>query len=71
MLARDKTWVKHNEIQLTKNKMYLNNQKMKNYPPSSKRARIEFHPEVDPFFGYGIQWFPILGILIPSVHYFI
>ena len=25
---------KYNEIQLTKNKMDLNNRKMKNYPPS-------------------------------------
>ena len=29
-----KKWKKYNEIQLTKNKMDLNNQKMTNHPPS-------------------------------------
>ena len=29
-----KKWKKQNEIQLTKNKMNLNNQKMTNHPPS-------------------------------------
>ena len=29
-----KKWKKYNEIQLTKNKMDLNNRKMKNHPPS-------------------------------------
>ena len=29
-----KVWKKHNEIQLTKNKTDLNNQKMTNHPPS-------------------------------------
>ena len=29
-----KKWKKYNEIQLTKNKMYLNIRKMTNHPPS-------------------------------------
>ena len=29
-----KKWKKYNEIQLTKNKMDLNNRKMTNHPPS-------------------------------------
>ena len=29
-----KKWKKYNEIQLTKNKMDLNNRKMKDHPPS-------------------------------------
>ena len=29
-----KKWKKYNELQLTKNKMDLNNQKMTNHPPS-------------------------------------
>ena len=31
---------KHNETQLTKNKMDLNNRKIKNYPPSPMNSRI-------------------------------
>ena len=34
MVIFDTKWKKYNEIQLKKNKMDLNNQKMKNYPPS-------------------------------------
>ena len=30
-----KKWKKYNEIQLTKNKMDLNNRKMKKHPPST------------------------------------
>ena len=29
-----KIWKKYNEIQVTKNKMELNNREMKNHPPS-------------------------------------
>ena len=32
-----KKWKKYNEIQLTKNKMDLNNQKMTNHPPSPEK----------------------------------
>ena len=37
-----KKWKNNNEIQLTKNKMDLNNQKMTNHPPSpvSERNKI-------------------------------
>ena len=34
MLFFLKIWKKHKEIQLTKNKMDLNNRKNKNHPPS-------------------------------------
>ena len=44
MVIFDKKWKKYNEIQLTKNKMDLNNQKMKNHPPSpvviSSRSKV-------------------------------
>ena len=33
-------WKKYNEIQLTKNKMDLNNQKMKNHPPSPEQSFV-------------------------------
>ena len=33
-----KKWKKYNEIQLTKNKMDLNNRKMTNHPPSPDRT---------------------------------
>ena len=32
-----KKWKKYNEIQLTKNKIDLNNRKMTNHPPSQDR----------------------------------
>ena len=32
MVVFYKTWKKYNKIQLTKNKMYLNNRKMTNHP---------------------------------------
>ena len=35
-----KKWEKHNKIQLTKNKMDLNNQKMTNHPPSTDGTEI-------------------------------
>ena len=34
MLVFYKRWEKYNEIQLTKNKIYLNNRKIKNHSPS-------------------------------------
>ena len=34
MVVFYKLWKKHNEIKLTKNKMELNNRKIKNHPPS-------------------------------------
>ena len=34
MVIFDEKWKKYNEIQLTKNKMYLNIRKMTNHPPS-------------------------------------
>ena len=34
MVVFDEKWKKYNEIQLTKNKMDLNNRKMNNHPPS-------------------------------------
>ena len=37
MVIVHKKWKKYNEIQLTKNKMDLNNQKMTNHPPSPGR----------------------------------
>ena len=37
ILIFDKKWKKYNEIQLTINKMGLNNRKMKNYKPSPIR----------------------------------
>ena len=36
-----KRWKKYNDIQLTKNKMDLNNQKMKNHPSSHKRNECD------------------------------
>ena len=45
MLVLYKKWNEHNEIQLTKNKMNLNNQKWKIiHPPPSE----ESHPVTDP-----------------------
>ena len=45
MLVLYKRWKKHNEIQLTKNKMDLNNRKLKIiHPPPSE----ESHPVTDP-----------------------
>ena len=35
-----KIWKKYDEIQLTKNKMDLNNRKMTNHPPSPERRKI-------------------------------
>ena len=35
-----KKWKKYNEIQLTKNKMDLNNRKMTNHPPSPSKKRF-------------------------------
>ena len=35
-----KIWKMYDEIQLTKNKMDLNNRKMTNHPPSSERRKI-------------------------------
>ena len=35
-----KKWKKYNEIQLTKNKMDLNNRKMTNHPPSPYKDNI-------------------------------
>ena len=37
-----KKWKNYNEIQLTKNKMDLNRQKMTNYPPSHELLRQIF-----------------------------
>ena len=38
-----KKWKKYNEIQLTKNKMDLNNRKMTNHPPSPDATdRVEW-----------------------------
>ena len=34
MVTYYKKWKKYNEVKLTKNKMDLNNRKMKNHPPS-------------------------------------
>ena len=34
-----KKWKKNNEIQLTKNKMDLNNRKITNHPPSPERKK--------------------------------
>ena len=36
-----KKWKKYNEIQLTKNKMDLNNRKMTNHPPSPDKETNE------------------------------
>ena len=38
-----KIWKKHNEIQLTKNKMDLNNRKMTNHPPCPVGEKIRYH----------------------------
>ena len=35
-----KKWKKYNEIQLTKNKMDLNNRKMTNHPPSPGTNKV-------------------------------
>ena len=45
MLVLYKRWKKHNEIQLTKNKMDLNNRKLKIIHPSPSE---ESHPVTDP-----------------------
>ena len=33
-------WKKYNKIQLTKNKIDLNNRKMKNHPPTTRTADV-------------------------------
>ena len=43
-----KKWEKYNEIQFTKNKMYLNNQKMTNHHVfKSKMKNIKAQPEFE------------------------
>ena len=37
-----KKWKKNNEIQLTKNKMDLNNRKITNHPPRKKASTIQY-----------------------------
>ena len=47
-----KVWKKFNEIQLTKNKMHMNNRQMKNHPPSPTLQTETKHPNgvsVNPF----------------------
>ena len=39
-----KKWKKYNEIQLPKNKLDLNNRKMKNHPPSPVSGKCNFCP---------------------------
>ena len=38
-----KKWKKYNEIQLTNNKMDLNNQKIKNHPSSPEQTSVKTH----------------------------
>ena len=46
MVISYKKWKKHNKIQLTKNKMELNNRKMTNHPPSPASNTTEFREYV-------------------------
>ena len=45
LLVFDKIWKKYNEIQLTKNKMDLNNRKIKKHQPSQEYIYI-IHTDV-------------------------